>query len=267
MAYNRPGTSEKRHVPSCEVTGTSHQQRRDRVRLLHIVSTPRGLASNTARVSNVLLEALREKYDNLTVRTLDLFNADLPSVAGTNIEAKYMLMTGQPLDESAVNSWRQIEANIEQFLNADAYLLTTPMWNFGIPYALKYYIDAIVQPGYLFRYDEQGRPEGLVKGRKMICVTSRGGDYSSGPLQAYDFVENYLRTIFGFCGITDIRFFNAQPMDVSMEARKAGHKRAISEVRAYVAESNWESEVGASATQAPEGLKPAPLLEEGVQTT
>jgi len=85
----------------------------------------------------VLLEALREKYDNLTVRTLDLFNADLPSVAGTNIEAKDMLMTGQPLDESAVNSWRQIEANIEQFLNADAYLLTTPMWNFGIPYALK----------------------------------------------------------------------------------------------------------------------------------
>lgn len=230
--------------------------------LLHIVSTPRGLASNTARVSNVLLEALREKYDFLTVRTLDLFNADLPSVAGTNIESKYMLMTGQPLGESAVSSWRQIEASIDQFLSADAYLLTTPMWNFGIPYALKYYIDAIVQPGYLFRYDEQGRPEGLVRGRKMICVTSRGGDYSSGPLQPYDFVENYLRTIFGFCGITDIHFFNAQPMDVSVEARKASYKTVLSEVRAYVASSSWESEVGAPASEALEGLKPGLLLDQ-----
>ena len=157
--------------------------------LLHIVATPRGLASNTVRVSNVLLESLLEKYEHLTVRTLDLFNADLPSVAGKNIESKYMLMTGQALDETSQSSWKQIEKNIDQFLEADVYLLTVPMWNFGIPYALKYYIDAIVQPGYLFRYNEEGRAEGLVKGKQMLCVTSRGADYSSKELQAYDFVE------------------------------------------------------------------------------
>jgi FMN-dependent NADH-azoreductase len=229
--------------------------------LLHIVSTPRGLASNTVRVSNVLLEALLEKHEDLTVRTLDLYKADLPSVAGSNIESKYMLMTGQALDESAQNSWRQIEKNIEQFLDADVYLLTVPMWNFGIPYALKYYIDAIVQPGYLFRYDEEGRPEGLVKGKKMICVTSRGGDYSSGPLQAFDFVEPYLRTIFGFVGITDIHFFNVQPMDVSIETRKAAYKKAISEVRDYLDNNHWGSEVSAQRKESPEGLKPAPLIE------
>jgi len=167
------------------------------VKLLHISSTPRGLSSNTVRASNILLETLLDKYDNLTVKTLDLFKADLPSVAGSNIESKYMLMTGQNLDESAQGSWRQIEKNIEQFLEADVYLLTVPMWNFGIPYVLKYYIDAIVQPGYLFRYNEQGYSEGLVKGKKMICVTSRGADYSSGPLQAFDFVESYLRPFLG----------------------------------------------------------------------
>jgi FMN-dependent NADH-azoreductase len=229
------------------------------MRLLHIVATPRGLASNTARVSNVLLEALLEKYDNLTVELLDLFNADLPSVAGSNIESKYKLMTGQALDESAANSWREIETNIEQFLKADAYVLTTPMWNFGIPYVLKYYIDAIVQPGYLFKYNEQGHPEGLVKGKRMICVTSRGGDYSSGPLQAFDFVEPYLRTIFGLVGLTDMHFVNAQPMDVSLDARKVGYKKAMSEVREYVAKSNWKSESEATAIDAPKGLKPAPL--------
>jgi FMN-dependent NADH-azoreductase len=229
--------------------------------LLHIISTPRGLASNTARVSTALIEALVEKYDDLNVRTLDLFNADLPSVAGKNIESKYMLMTGQPLDEGAKSSWQQIEKNIEQFLDADIYVLTVPMWNFGIPYALKYYIDAIVQPGYLFRYNEEGRAEGLVHGKKMLCVTSRGGDYSAGPMTAFDFVENYLRTIFGFVGITDMHFFNAQPMDVSMDVRKAAHKKTIADVRDYVAKSNWTVEVAAAKVELPQGLKPAPLGE------
>ena len=231
------------------------------MQLLHISSTPRGLASNTIRVSNVLVETLLEKYDDLTVKTLDLFNADLPSVAGSNIESKYTLMTGQNLDESAQGSWRQIEKNIEQFLEADIYLLTVPMWNFGIPYVLKYYIDAIVQPGYLFRYNEHGYPEGLVKGKKMICVTSRGADYSSGPLQAFDFVESYLRAIFGFVGITDIQFFNVQPMDVSVDTRKAAYKKAISEVREYVENNNWEVAVNAAGVALPKGIKPALLLD------
>lgn len=229
------------------------------MRLLHVVCTPRGLASNTGRMSSALLEALQEQDENLTVTTLDLFKADLPAVAGRNIESKYMLMTGQALDETAMTSWRQIERTIEQFLDADTYVLTVPMWNFGIPYALKYYIDAIVQPGYLFRYTADGRPEGLVTNRKMICVTSRGGDYSTGPLMAYDFVENYLRTIFGFVGITDMRFFNGQPMDVSPEARKAAQKATIADIRAYVKRGDWRPVAGAVAAELPSGVKPAAL--------
>lgn len=208
-------------------------------RLLHVVSTPRGLASNTARVSGCLLEALQEADPALVVTTLDLFKADLPAVAGRNIESKYMLMTGQDLDDTARASWRQIERTIEQFLEADMYLLTVPMWNLGIPYALKYYIDAIVQPGYLFRYGADGQVEGLVQGKKLLCVTSRGGDYSAEPLRSFDFVENYLRAIFGFVGITDADFFNVQPMDVSVDVRKAAQRAAIDDARAYVASGRW----------------------------
>ena len=59
-------------------------------------------------------------------------------------------------------------------------------------------------------------PVPLVTGKKMVCVTSRGGDFGpSSPLHSYDFQEPYLRAIFGFIGITDIEFVNAQPVDVS----------------------------------------------------
>jgi len=208
--------------------------------LLHVISTPRGLASNTGRISSALLEAIMEEDDDVVVTTLDLFKADLPSVAGRNIESKYKLMTGQALeDEASRDSWREIERTIEQFLAADVYLLTVPMWNFGIPYVLKYYIDAIVQPGYLFRYTPEGTVEGLVHGKKMIVVSSRGSDYSSEYMKAYDFVESYLRAILGFVGITDIRFFFAQPMDISRDTRMAAARKAITEVRAYASSGLW----------------------------
>jgi FMN-dependent NADH-azoreductase len=212
------------------------------IQLLHVIGTPRGLASNTGRVSSALLEDILEQDDDVVVTTLDLFKSDLPSVAGRNIESKYKLMTGQALEGPYKESWREIERTIEQFLAADLYLLTVPMWNFGIPYVLKYYIDAIIQPGYLFRYTETGAVEPLVHGKKMICVTSRGGDYSSEPMKGFDFVESYLRTIFGFVGITDIRFFNAQPMDVSRDIRMAAQRMAINEVREYAASGLWRPE-------------------------
>lgn len=229
-------------------------------RLLHIIATPRGLASNTGRMSSVLLEEFDAKYDELEVKTLDLFSADLPAVAGSNIKSKYALMTGQPLDEDARRSWSEIERTIEGFLDADLYLLTVPMWNFGIPYALKYYIDAIVQPGYLFRYNELGQPEPLVHGKKMVCVTSRGGDYS-GLMAPFDYVENYLRTIFGFVGITDIKFFNVQPMDVTAELRREAFRAAIAEVRDWVARGSWDGDPGSPVDALPAGVKPQVIVE------
>jgi FMN-dependent NADH-azoreductase len=209
------------------------------LRLLHVISTPRGLASNTGRVTSCLLEALHEAEDNLAVTTLDLFRADLPSVAGRNIETKYRLMTGQGIDDDSRESWGHIEQTIEQFLAADVYLLTVPMWNLSIPYVLKYYIDAIVQPGYLFRYTPEGQVEGLVKDKSMIIVNSSGSDYAPEYMRGYDFVEPYLRAIFGFVGITDITFLRAGGMDVSPDARKAGQRSAIAEARALARSGAW----------------------------
>jgi FMN-dependent NADH-azoreductase len=230
-------------------------------RLLHIVATPRGLASNTGRISGVLVEELQDFYPDLDVTTLDLFNSDLPAVAGANIKSKYALMTGQALDDDARSSWREIERAIEGFLAADIYVLTVPMWNFGIPYALKYYIDAIVQPGYLFRYDEFGQPHGLVHGKKMICVTSCGADYSQPPLSALDFVGTYLRSIFAFIGISDITFFTAQPMDVSQEQRRLAVKSTIAAVRSWVAAGAWESAPPQEAVPLPPDIKPQVLVD------
>jgi FMN-dependent NADH-azoreductase len=230
------------------------------MKLLHIIATPRIHNSNTLRISNAFIEGLFARYEDLDVEALDLFDIDLPSVTGDNIEAKYTLIAGAMVDKRHKESWKQIESLIKHFQNADMYLVSTPMWNFGVPYALKYYIDAIVQPNYLFRYNELGQPEGMVKGKKMVCITTRGGDYSkNSPFHMFDFLEPYLRAIFGWVGITDIEFINAQPMDITREMRQAAVEKAIVKAQKLAASVDWRIEEGEVDTVKPKGLKPAPL--------
>ena len=197
------------------------------MKLLHIIATPRAARSGTLQISSAFLRQLQARRPELEVRTRDLFAAELPPVDGQNMDSKYRLMAGRPIDPGHAESWAHIEALIDEFLAVDLYLVTTPMWNFSIPYVLKYYIDAIVQPRYLFAYDEHGVPAGLVHGKKMVCVTTRGGDYSPGsPMHAYDAQESYLRQIFGFVGITDMRCVHGQPMDLAPAVRAASLESA-----------------------------------------
>ena len=189
-------------------------------KLLHIIATPRGGESRTLRVTGSFLEAFRERHPDWVIEDLDLHKESLPSLTVKRVDGKYVLLGGRDLSGELKEAWRDIVAHIERCMSADAYLISTPMWNFSIPYVLKQYIDIIVQPKYLFRYTESG-VEGLVKDKKMVIITSRGGDYSSPEARRSDFQEPYLRFIFGFVGIADISFIIAQPMDMGPEAQQA----------------------------------------------
>lgn len=177
--------------------------------MLHIISTPRGSESRTLKVSQAFIDNLKSDWK---VDDLNLFKEKLPELTTKRIDGKYTLLSGKDLSEETKEAWEEIITCIKRFLSAGAYLVSTPMWNFGIPYRLKHYIDIILQPNYLFRYTASG-PEGLVKNKKMVVITSRGGDYSADDFRKYDLQEPYIRTVFGFAGITDISFINAQPMD------------------------------------------------------
>ena len=228
--------------------------------LLHIISTPRSGSSNTLRVTKRFLEILREEDPGVAIDTLDLFADDLPGVAGKNIEAKYALMMGAQLDPDHVESWTMIESLIARLVAADVVVISVPMWNLSIPYALKYFIDAVVQPGYLFKYNDMGQPEGMIHGSKMIVITSRGGDYSAdSPFHAFDFMEPYLRAIFGFVGIHDMEFIYAQPMDIQ-HRRQAAIDRALEDA-ADAARRLVSGAPLAQAEEVPGGMKPPVVLD------
>ena len=188
-------------------------------KLLHIIATPRGDESRTLKVSASFLEAFGLSHSDWVVEELDLSKEELPSLTVKRVDGKYMLLGGKELSGQFRAAWQDIIRQIERFLSADAYLLSTPMWNFSIPYMLKRYLDVIVQPKYLFQYTKTG-VEGLVKNRKMMVVTSRGGTYTTPDMSAMDFQEPYLRAIFGLVGIKDIGFINAEAMDMGEQLQK-----------------------------------------------
>jgi FMN-dependent NADH-azoreductase len=182
-------------------------------KLLHIIATPRAQDSRTLKISQVFLENFRKKFPACIIDELNVATESLPPLTVKVVSGKYVLLGGKDLSGELKTAWREIERHIERFLSADIYLISTPMWNFSIPYPLKHYIDVIVQPRYLFRYTDKG-VAGLVKNKKMFIIASRGGDYSQGsPMRSFDFQEPYLRAIFGLAGITDIIFITAEPMD------------------------------------------------------
>ncbi|MEI8344833.1 MAG: NAD(P)H-dependent oxidoreductase [Candidatus Omnitrophota bacterium] len=193
-------------------------------KLLHLIATPRGDESRTLKVSASFLETFTIMHPEWVVDTLDLSSAELPALTVRRVDGKYLLLSGKELTGQYKTAWDQIVLHIERFLSADAYLVSTPMWNLSIPYYLKHYLDVVVQPKYLFQYTKTG-VEGLVKGKKMAVIASRGGDYSAPPASTLDYQEPYLRAIFGFVGITDIQFVVAQPVDMGQQERVIGDAR------------------------------------------
>jgi len=203
-------------------------------KLLHIIATPRGLESRTLKISDIFIQEYKLKHPDCKVQCINIFEEKLPDLTVKRVTGKYALLSGASLSGDLKESWEEIICVIEKFLSADAYIISTPMWNFSIPYRLKHYIDIILQPNYLFKYTPQG-PEGLVKNRKILIVTSRGGDYSTGDLVKFDFQQSYIRTVFGFAGITDLTFINAEPMDaMGQEVRDKKIKEAQANAKKIV---------------------------------
>lgn len=107
----------------------------------------------------------------------------------------------------------------EEFLSADI-VVGAPMYNLGIPSQLKAWIDRLAVAGKTFTYTEAG-PRGLAGGKTVVKASSRGGYYGPDtPLVAIDFQGKYLSAVFGFFGITDIRFVRAEGVNVSPENRE-----------------------------------------------
>jgi FMN-dependent NADH-azoreductase len=181
------------------------------VKLLHLDASPRSERSRSRPVAQAWLDALGAIVP-LDVTCVDLFAEDLPALGPGMIEGRYARIMGQPIDPAILREWDRIDAVGRHLLAHDAILIATPMWNFGIPYPLKHYIDCVTQPGIAFTNDAAGNVVGHAAGRSAMIVAASAMDIApGGPLAAFDHQLRYLESWLGFIGVADVQSLRVAP--------------------------------------------------------
>jgi FMN-dependent NADH-azoreductase len=162
--------------------------------------------SRTFKISDSFIEEYKKNNPNDEIITLDLYKENINFLKTEDLGVVF-----GPKDEESKK--HPILKYAYQFAEADKYIVAAPMWNLNIPAILKAYIDYISVTGITFKYTANG-PVGLCEGKKAVHIVSRGGGYSEGPAAAFEMGDRYLKTIFGFFGITDFTTIAADKLDV-----------------------------------------------------
>lgn len=190
-------------------------------RLLHVVGSPRQADSRSFALATLLIDAWRENEPDLQIDTLDLWRETLPEFDGDKAAAKMTVITGGLHDHRTQSAWDAITRIASRFTQADAYLFSVPMWNGGIPYRLKLYIDILMQPGILFNFDAEQGYQGLLKGKRAAAVYTSGVYQPGLPAQfGQDFHSSYMEWWLGAIGIERVESIRYQPTLLTPEPAK-----------------------------------------------
>ena len=180
-------------------------------KILNVISSARGAASNSTQLASAIIRRLTDQYPGSTVKLRDLVERHYPHLEESHLNA-FFAPAENATPEQKEATQHSNEA-IEEVLDADIIVIGVPIYNFNIPSALKAWLDHLVRAGKTFSY-QTGKPEGLVKDKKVYLAIASGGVYSDGPMKSYDFAEPYLRMILGFIGITDVTTFRVEGTNV-----------------------------------------------------
>jgi FMN-dependent NADH-azoreductase len=177
------------------------------MRLLNIISSPRGAESASIAVANAFLDAYRKASAAIEVDTLNVWEETLPDFDSQAIGAKYKGVSKEPMDSSELSVWIAIQSLVKRFQEADRIVLGVPMWNFAYPYKLKQLIDIVSQRNMLFTFD--GNKYGpMLKVPRALVIYVRGQNHdraagigSPGFEHQADYIDFWLK----FIGVHEVK--------------------------------------------------------------
>jgi FMN-dependent NADH-azoreductase len=173
--------------------------------LLHVAASPRGAKSESLGLAEALLAGAREGDANLGVETFDLWDGTLPEFGPDAAAAKMAVFAGADPQGAEAAAWVAAKQTFERFAAADKYVFSVPMWNHGVPYILKQFIDVVSQPGMVFAFDPESGYRGLLGGRRAAVIyTSAVYGPDRGLEFGSDFQSTYLSDWLRWAGINDV---------------------------------------------------------------
>jgi FMN-dependent NADH-azoreductase len=198
------------------------------VKILHIDSSIQGELSVSRRLSAAITARLAAAGDG-TVVYRDLARDPLPQFSA-DVAAALQQPPPASHADAPVDACRVARA-VDELLAADTIVLGAPMYNFSVPTQLKSWLDAIAVPGKTFSYGPDG-VQGLLGDKRVIVASARGGIYSAGsPAAAAEHHETYLRSFFGFLGVTRFEVIRAEGTRIGEDIAT----RALADAMAQIA--------------------------------
>lgn len=204
-------------------------------KLLHLSCSPRAESVSTTG-ARVFLDGFRRARPDWDVDVVDIWRERIPEFAGPIVEAKYARMKARAFTDAQRQAFAEAERMALRFSLADRVLISTPMWNFGLPYKLKQWFDIIVQPGLTFRFDPSEGYLPLLADRPTLVIIASGSDFATGMNRGrIDMATPYLREILRFIGIGNVRFVPIGPTTGPQAPIDAARERAHRRLAAIAA--------------------------------
>lgn len=205
------------------------------MKLLHIEGSPRGRESVSTRLAEHFIARLGSGR-GLEVDRLAVWEEALPPFDGAALAAKYARLGGRELTGEQSAAWSVIAALTERLARADAVLISTPMWNFGVPYRLKHWFDLVTQPGLTFTFQPDRGYAPILPPRPATVILASSGDYSAGPSWGRpDLASGYLSAALTFIGVSPPRTVHAGPTagpEGPKQAAEAAARRRLDAIAA-----------------------------------
>jgi FMN-dependent NADH-azoreductase len=199
-------------------------------KLLHVSASPRGPRSESRAIASAFLDTFRETHPAAEIDEYDLWDGTLPAFGPDAAAAKMAVFAGAEPSGAAAVAWDAARATFRRLADADRYLFSVPMWNAGVPYILKQFIDVVSQPGMVFGFDPEAGYSGLLTGKRAAVVyTSAVYGEGRGPAFGSDFQAPYVEDWLRWAGVTDIATIGFRPDLVTTDAgpgRRLAHAQA-----------------------------------------
>ncbi|MEJ7629197.1 MAG: NAD(P)H-dependent oxidoreductase [Nocardioidaceae bacterium] len=198
---------------------------------MHISSSPRGEASESLTIAETFLDSYREAHPSADVDTFDLWGGALPEFGPAAAAAKMTVFAGDAPTGAQATAWEAAQQTFRRFDAAEHYLFSVPMWNAGVPYVLKQFIDVVSQPGMIFTFDPDHGYTGLLAGKKAAVVyTGAVWGADRGPAFGRDFQQPFFDDWLRWAGVSDITTIRFQP-NLATQDPESGRQRAHAQAR------------------------------------
>ncbi len=199
--------------------------------ILHLDASPQGADASVSRqLSAAAVKRLQAKHAGATVTRRDLATDAPGHLSGIELGGFF---TPPEQWNDAIKSAMALNGTIlAEFQAADVIVIGTPMYNFGVPSSLKAWVDRVVRAGITFKYGANG-PEGMVTGKSLVVLSSRGGVYEGTPWgAALDHQEKYLQDVMGFLGVKECTRIRAEGTNMGDEVKGKGVAAALAQIAA-----------------------------------